>query len=460
MSAATLDSLPTHEEAAAHAAEMMTQAVAAGVVAAGHPAIQSGGWMWQRAYRDASLKAERAAAAEATDGLTAASAGVVDPEGFWASDRREIQHLMAQARRFKLSPWAMLGGTLGRAAASIPYDIPFRSFLGRRPVNLLLAVVGSTGGGKTATENAVAEIFDFGRDLGYAHEVGSGEAIASLFGHIATRDDKELDVKRGDLIWRSADHMARVIFDEVGRLNAVQARQGATVLEYLKSGESGAPLGRKLAAGDGIEIPPNAYRLVATLNVQPARAHLIMSADEAAGGLPGRMLWLDSEYAPFVGLRRDGRYPERMRLGRPDWRGIETIEATGDMEAEFDRQRDLSLAGALDPMESHSAMLRAKVAACLMAMAGRAALVDEDWDLAGLVIEHSRRTRRKVLRAIAQADQEAAGAGDVLREQTVLAQMRKKRAQGMTMGAARKSLGAYQRTLWDGLLATGAAESW
>lgn len=460
MSGVDLRALPTHQEAADYADAQMRQVAASGVMPADAPTLQAGGELWQRAYREATVRVEQAADAEAAEALSLASQGVVDPETLWTCGRPEVEHIYAMARRFKLSPWALLGGTLGRAAACIPWHVPFRSFLGSRPVNLIIAVSGSTGSGKTATESAVGEIFDFGRDLGFAHEVGSGEAIPAIFGSVATKSDKELSISKGDLVWHSEDHLGRVIFDEIGRLNAVQSRQGATVIEYLKSAESGAVLGRKLASGEGVEIPPGQYRLIATLNVQPERAHLITSADEAAGGLPGRMLWVDAGYAPFVGLKRDRRYPERHRIPRTEWTSVFSIEALGVMEEAFEAQQDAALAGTLDPMDSHAALLQAKVACCLMVLAGRTELIEEDWSLAGLVMEHSRRTRRRALRAIAQAEQKSAGAGDALIEASVIEQMRKKRSQGMTMGAARRELRSDRRTVWDGLVASGGATVW
>lgn len=386
-----------------------------------------------------------------------AQRGLSDPEDIWACGRPELEHIMAMARRSKLSPWALLGATLTRAAATVPYYVPFRSFLGRRPINLLVAMTGGTGAGKTAVEAAAGDAFDWPADLGHTLEAGSGEAIPSAFAYVAGKDDKEMGVSKGDVVWRREDHMARFLFDEVGRLNAIQGRQGATVFEYLKSAESGASLGRVLASQEGVQIPANEYRLVATINVQPERAHLITSADEAAGGLPGRMLWASTTYAPFVGMPRDRRRVQAFPLPHLNWTLVDAIDALEEMEDAFEEQQDAAHAGTLDPMESHSNLLRAKVAVCLMVLAGRQQLISEDWALAGLIMEHSRRVRGDVLRAIAAAEMGATGSGDIEREMAVMTAMRRHRTEGLTMGEGRRRLRGEQRKLWDALVARGAA---
>lgn len=374
-----------------------------------------------------------------------------DPESLWRCARPEIEHIYATAKRRKLSPWALLAATLTRAATLVPHTVAFRSFLGRRPVNMIAAVSGPTGAGKSVAESVVSEAFIWPGDLPPLTEPGSGEAIASAFGFIADKDDPEFGIERGDLLWRRTDHAARLYFDEIGRLNAIQNRQGATVLEYLKTGESGGDLGRVLASFQGVQIPAGCYRMTATLNVQPERAHLILSEDEAAGGFAGRMLWASTTYLPFVGIARDRSVAEAWPLASLDWAGVHNIDALPEMEDAFEAQQDASLAGDLDPLESHSALLRAKVAICLMVLDGRQALMSDDWRLAGLVLEHSRRVRDAVLAKVA----ETRGAERAERQADIGATVRRNmadyRAEGDTMTMARRRLRSDRRPIWDAL---------
>lgn len=384
----------------------------------------------------------------------------IDPEALWTCGRAEIEHIYASARRVKKSPWALLAATLGRAAMTVPYYVQFRSDIGTRPLNLLFALSGGTGAGKTVTDDIADEMFLWAHEFGPLLEARSGEAIPSAFGFIHRKGDDEAGIKPGSLVWLHEDHAARFGFDEVGRLNAMQARQGATVLEYLKSGESGAELGGILASGLGVQIPKKEYRMVASINVQPARAHLLLSGDEVAGGFAGRMLWADVHYPPFVGLPRERRRLEQLKVRPIQWRRGDQIEALPEMEDAFDAQSDRALLpGGLDPLESHALLLRSKVAACLAVLAGRKVLNSEDWDLAGLIMEHSRRTRGVVLGAVEVAAYSARAVHGAKAEK-IIEKMTRARGDGLSMSDARRGLRSDHRPIWDALVTAGEATAW
>jgi len=383
----------------------------------------------------------------------------IDPEALWTCGRPEIEHVMTVARGTLHSPWALLSALLTRTACSVPYWVLPTTFMGGRSLNLLTALSGGTGMGKTAADEAVDENWVFGVTLPEMKEAGSGEAIATAYAYVARKDDDENGIKAGSLIWKHEDHAARFVFDEIGKMNAMQSRQGATVIEYMKSAESGAALGRELASGQGVTIPGKEYRFTAQLNVQPARAHLILSPDEVAGGFPGRLLWADTRYAPFAKMRRSRAALKPVKVSPVHWTRGDKIKALPVIEDAVEAQRHAGHAEDLDPMESHATFLRFKVAALLAVLASRKELNDEDWELAGLIMEHSRRTRAAVLGEVEAVAYSARATGGVKAER-IITKVAEMQEAGLTMGEAKRKLAGRDRPTFDALVKSGEIHAW
>jgi hypothetical protein len=351
----------------------------------------------------------------------------VGGDGFW--DRRpELAALYSNARHRMLAPWGALGGAIQRALHTVPTTVAYRSDLGRAPLNTGMITVGDTGLGKGRTQRLLDDTLAFQSpflDFDMI-EVGSGEALVDAFAYVAGPNDSS-GAPKGTLVWRDLSHARLVMFDEVGKLAALAARDGATIFEYLKSGLSGETIGRMLAGGRGVLLPKNQYRLGVTINVQPKVAWSLLTPAQIAGGLPGRFLWFSTMDPTLVTAERGEVTPFEIPV--PAWPENHDVRALPEMDEAHDRDARLAHLGERDPMDGHALLARAKVAVGLMVLAGRTSLVPEDWELSAVVMEHSRATRARVLAELAseQVREEQRRARSAARTQTFTEDEKRKR---------------------------------
>ncbi|MGH3523112.1 MAG: hypothetical protein ACRDU4_09860, partial [Mycobacterium sp.] len=141
-------------------------------------------------------------------------------------------------------------------------------------------------------------------------------------------------------------------------------------------------------------IDPHSYRACLILGVQPLRAQALL--DEAAGGLPQRILWLPAydpgiEYTEMVEVQ-----PWKVPMWRwPVFTGPTPMDVPRVVveEVRRDRVRDARSFDETDPLEGHANLQRLKAAAALAVHAGRAEMTEEDWQLAQIIMAVSRATR-------------------------------------------------------------------
>ena len=108
-------------------------------------------------------------------------------DAFWAA-RPALQHVLTLARARGVGPWAVLGSVLARAIATIPPEITLPGIVGSRmSLNLFIALVGPSGGGKGAAEATALDGFS----LPYIEIVplGTGEGIARTYRPVGTKPD-------------------------------------------------------------------------------------------------------------------------------------------------------------------------------------------------------------------------------------------------------------------------------
>jgi hypothetical protein len=333
--------------------------------------------------------------------------------------RGSLRHLYQVAEYTWSSPWALLAHAMLRALNLVPWKVHYETQMGQQPVNTCWALVGSTGAGKSSSEGVVDMYFRFPdstpsmTDLQTwegSVEAGSGEAIPDWYAESRPPKDEDdttaenaIDNKRR---YRGKNHAAVFHYDEVGKMNALNARQGSTLPEYIKSGFSGENLGRVLAGGHGTMLKKRTYRFGMSINMQPKRGGLLFNPDQIAGGLPGRFVFVDAK--PLM--------PEGEGLTRPEifvvplvaWTDIGSIKATESMEAAHKGQKIRAAQGLVSDLDGHKTLVQAKVAIGLAVLDGRPYLDDEDWELAGMVMEHSDAVRGFVLKELSRARAEEA----------------------------------------------------
>lgn len=322
-------------------------------------------------------------------------------EEFWDS-RDVLKHVRTTARQRIISPFFLLGSLIERACLEVPYEVMYESFRGKRPINMLMGVVATTGGNKSLTQSTLDDAFEMTSDAWRIPPVqpGSGEGIIDAYRYTARDENKKLTTYWTD----PKNHAQLFAFDEVGALSAHsgRARSGSIMMEVIKSAESGESLSRVLAAGGGTELPKHQYRFCLYVNVQPARAGELFSEDAVAGGLPGRFLRM-SATNPRAKIDFLDTPVTKFKVASPSWAGVGSIRALDVMNEAHRESAFASSEGELEPMESHSSILRAKVAIALMVLDGRTELREDDWALAGIVMDHSKETRDHIVSELKSA---------------------------------------------------------
>jgi hypothetical protein len=331
---------------------------------------------------------------------------------FWDS-RPALAHIREFARARMTSPWAVLGVSLARVIVTAKPHLVLPPIVGSHAsLNLFIALVGPSGGGKGAAESAATDALDLGEDI-YSATVGSGEGIGHLYAH---RERSEVIRDRDAVLFT---------VPEVDNLVALGARQGATLMPQLRSAWSGERLGFSYAdQKKALPLDRHTYRMGLILGVQPGRAQPLL--DDADGGTPQRFLWLPTS---------DPNAPERVpdspkpliipRAKRPVFATagalVEMPVADIARKTIIDNRR-ARLRGDGDALDGHSLLARLKAAAALGLLDQRQDVNDHDWHLAGLVMAISDHTRESVvgyLRTTAAKANEAKGISEAHRAVTV-----------------------------------------
>ncbi|QIP37573.1 hypothetical protein G9444_0329 [Rhodococcus erythropolis] len=303
----------------------------------------------------------------------------------------ELQIIRQWARARYAAEWAVFGGVLLRVAATTGPEVQLPGVIGgRASLNLLCAFVAPSGGGKGISDKVArlawpAPIVE--------RPIGSGEGIAATF----VPPKKE-----------GIEPITKAIINvpEIDTLAGIASRQGSILLAQLKSAAMGEQLGQANSSEATTRIvPPHTYRLCMSVGAQPAHTGVLFN--DTTGGTPQRFLWfLTTDPDMPADVTPD---PEplnsRLPLWRPDAGGvIEIVYGPPEITetiigAHIARQR-----GQEDALDGHAMLTRLKVAACLAILHHRGVVSELDWQLSGVVMEVSNRTRDWVVAESRKAD--------------------------------------------------------
>ena len=254
-----------------------------------------------------------------------------------------------------------------------------------------MAPVGSSGSGKDAAEAAARDAIVYTFDQIPVVPLGSGEGIAVTYRPSGINPD-------------DPNTVTAAIFSapEIDTWAAIAARQGSTVTAELRKLWMGQTIGQANAGKDTRRVvKAHSYRACGIFGVQPLRSGALLAA--ADGGMPQRMVWLpavDPDAPP-----EPPKAPPPCKGEVLDWSGrssmtmhggLVVLEAPECARREIDAHRLAVLRGnpSVDPLNGHALLTRLKVATALMALEGRTTITEDDWSLAGTVMEVSDRTRR------------------------------------------------------------------
>ena len=311
---------------------------------------------------------------------------------FWTA-RPELARIHAFARARAAAPWPVLGVVLARVVTQVTARVVLPPLVGSHAsLNLFVALVGSSGGGKGAAETCAIDAVRFSGEVEVA-TVGSGEGIGHLYAH-----------REKGAVVRDRESVLFTV-PEVDNLTALGNRQGATLMPQLRQAWSGEQLGFSYAdKNKALPIHRHTYRMGLVLGVQPGRAGPLL--DDSVGGTPQRFVWL-----PTI----DPDAPREPPPEPPAWHwagtggpwlfepssglavmGIPAVAREAVIEANWAR-----LHGDVEALDGHALLCRLKVAAALALLAQRHDVDDSDWELAGMVMTVSDATRATVVSQLA-----------------------------------------------------------
>lgn len=141
-------------------------------------------------------------------------------------------------------------------------------------------------------------------------------------------------------------------------------------------------------------VAAHSYRAALVVGVQPRRAEALFAGSD--GGTTQRIVWFDVHDREAPDSRPTE--PETWSVKAPRWQPgpIPIPQVAIDC---MDNHRLVALRGqSVDPLNGHALLSRLKVATALMILEGRAAMDDDDWDLAGQIMVMSNGTREAIQR--------------------------------------------------------------
>ncbi|MFC6707541.1 hypothetical protein [Flexivirga alba] len=354
-----------------------------------NPAAIDRGDLVDLEHKAAALTASK----QARDAPERAPAFDLERDDFWTA-RTELERLRQFARARFASPWATLGVALARVIVHIQpnYVLP-PTIGGDASLNLFVGIVAPSGSGKGAADSVSKAAIRFPAvDQVDEMPVGSGEGLAHAYVHYVPGKGKE----KGGI----EQHATRALFSvhEVDTLTALKGRQGSTLLPQLRSAWMGERLGFQNADPTRrLNLRPHSYRLCLTVGIQPTRADVLL--DDADGGTPQRFLWMPGT-DPNV-PDDDQQPPEQIQWRPPDTQGHAINYDTGHYAIPVCDQAITAIKAAararmrgdVEALDGHALLCRLKTAAALGFLDRRAEVTEQDWQLAGIVMEISNHTR-------------------------------------------------------------------
>lgn len=324
---------------------------------------------------------------------------------FW-SKRDVLKHIHHTAQARMVGPLAVLAYSIAEALATIPTYITLPPIVGGRgSLNTCIAVVGPSGAGKGTAGVAARDTVICDYPIGPVARVplGTGEGIARTYRPFGTKPDQPHDTTT-----------AIFTAEEIDTWSAIASRTGSTLSAEVRKMFSGEPLGFGNAGRDTrVIVPAHSYRAVVIVGVQPERSGPLLTA--ADGGLPQRFWWVPASDPDAPEVPPSAPHPHP--VPSPAWHlevstgnipeGVLSIPDAATTAIVTARRAVLREEADADPLAAHALLTRLKVAAGLMALDGRSEITDEDWNLAGVLMKVSDRTRERCQRALADTARRA-----------------------------------------------------
>jgi hypothetical protein len=336
---------------------------------------------------------------------------------FWDS-REDLDHVRRFMNSHGASEWAGLGSMLEVVAQTIPPDVVLPDHTGDfGSLNGIAGLGGRSGGGKSTAMKLGRRVLHIPGFQLNPLKVGTGEGIPKLYGEFMGKDE-------GVVYTRDA---AMLTAPDVATLYAQMKRSGATLLGELLSAWDGDNVGHAVSSKDRrVFLGQHRYRWALVMGIQFLESQQLLDTD-GAGLMQRIQLWPTTFTDPidraqprveplkFVPPRRLALTDEALdayyqcmgdnRLWS-ELKPISVPQCVIDDTDDFDLKRRCE--DFTDPLDYHLNLLRLKLAARFMWFGGREEMNEEDWQLAGYVIDRIHKPTREAFReGAAEARQKA-----------------------------------------------------
>lgn len=363
-------------------------------------------------YRARDLLSESDRATAAADAMADLRKAMADNADVFTSSG-VLAHTSRFAEDRSADRYGVLFGVSLHAVLAVPPQVVLPPIIGGEvSLNLLLAVVGSSGGGKGTTDKtakAAVRMKVGGRRVAPVLPmlpIGTGEGINRTYAH-AERDK----LGSGQVALRWHTYAALFGCRDIATMDALTARQGSTLLPEMLKGYMGEELGFANADKDRrVILPMHSYRLCLSAGVQPENGAVLLNDQARRDGVPQRFLW--TPVRPGVARNRrsaDAKTVDPLTVEVPDF-GIDPLTfdvSEDDDEAgiydpaarplvpmgvasniaqqiiDADAVKDLDPFGrSADPLAGHRLLAQLKLAAALAVLHNRMFVGPEDWQRA------------------------------------------------------------------------------
>ncbi|MFZ2241247.1 MAG: hypothetical protein WAV90_17175, partial [Gordonia amarae] len=307
----------------------------------------------------------------------------------------QLRAIRDAARRGAVSPWSVLGITIGRGLLRVSPSVVIPPLVGNSPapLNLQIGIVGASGRGKGIAGGIVDYDTSVTQGWDAKFRPPSGAALANLFVAKVKGEDGEPRIEQiREAAWCD--------WSEVDSLTATLKRGGNDLAGELRAAISGAELGTdpKMEGQLPLKVAAMIYRILISFSVQYGEPAAPLMA-ERDGGTLQRTLWF--------GTADPRRLTERPR-GVRAWAQLEIMsrlpqgqlsltvdEAIHDEVWEAQSASIESDTGG-DELGGHTHLNRLKIAAWAALIQQNAHIGAAEWDWAGAVMVHSDRIRARL----------------------------------------------------------------
>lgn len=368
------------------------------------------------------------------------------PEDFWAARERFTRIRQAAWRNGAGGDVALLT-VLCRCSAMVSPRLVFDLGRGDGSLNLFGGAIGSTGAGKSMSVEAgqgivIAPAYLVDQDGNVDPDkfkdgiaLGTGEGLAEAYMGMVERETGEVHQRnsgkfnKGDpVVERVRGQVRRNVFyylDEGETLTKmIRERQGTTIGQAIRTGWIGGALGQQNAREETTRlIARRSYSLGMVVGYQPETVQDLLA--DGGPGTPQRFLWSsaidpclprqrpDAPRPFWLPLSDDRGQPVTRRITGPTWLAEQLwAKRVGVVRGET----------AVAQLDSHTDLMRCKVAALLAVIDGRMVVVDEDWQLAEVIWDTSCAIRDQMIefgRLAARRQSERVTVAHVEREERV-----------------------------------------